>query len=75
MPATIRDVALKAGVSPSTVSKAMNDSGAIAEETRQKVLQAAHALDYRPNARARNLLPVPPIRSLSLLSFPMMQHL
>lgn len=54
MPATIRDVALKAGVSPSTVSKAMNDSGAIAEETRQKVLQAAHALDYRPNARARN---------------------
>ena len=33
MPSTIRDVALKAGVSPSTVSKAMNGSGAVSEET------------------------------------------
>lgn len=54
MPSTIRDVALKAGVSPSTVSKAMNGSGAVSEETQQRIRQAARALGYQPNARARN---------------------
>lgn len=54
MPSTIRDVALKAGVSPSTVSKAMNGSGAVSEETLRRIRQAAHALGYEPNARARN---------------------
>lgn len=54
MPATIRDVALKAGVSPATVSKALNGSGSVAEETQQKIRQAAKALGYQPNARARN---------------------
>ena len=54
MPFTIRDVALKAGVSPATVSKAMNGSGSVSEETQQKIRQAAKALGYQPNARARN---------------------
>lgn len=53
MPSTIRDVALKAGVSPSTVSKAMNGSGAVSEETLRRIRQAAHALGYESNARAR----------------------
>lgn len=54
MACTIRDVARKAGVSPSTVSKALNESGAVSEETARKIRQAASALGYRPNARARN---------------------
>ena len=54
MSATIRDVAKKAGVSPSTVSKAMNGSGAVSEGTLQKIKQAAKALGYQPNALARN---------------------
>ena len=37
MPSTIRDVALKAGVSPATVSKAMNGSGSVSEETQKKI--------------------------------------
>lgn len=54
MSSTIRDVASRAGVSPSTVSKALNGSGAVAEETVNRIRQAARTLDYQPNARARN---------------------
>ncbi len=54
MPATIRDVAQKAGVSPSTVSKALNESGAVSAATMQKIQQAVKALGYQPNARARS---------------------
>ncbi|NLV58505.1 MAG: LacI family transcriptional regulator [Clostridiales bacterium] len=54
MSSTIRDVAIKAGVSRSTVSKALNNSGVVSEETKCRVKQAADALGYQPNARARN---------------------
>lgn len=52
---TIRDVAKHAGVSVTTASYALNDTGAISEETRKRVLQAAEELNYHPNAFARNL--------------------
>ena len=54
MPATIRDVANRAGVAPSTVSKLMNRSGAVSAETEEKITRAIEALDYQPNARARS---------------------
>lgn len=54
MAATILDVARKAGVSPSTVSKALNQSGAVSDETQKKIEAAAASLGYQPNARARN---------------------
>ncbi len=54
MAATILDVARKAGVSPSTVSKALNQSGAVSDATQKKIEAAAAALGYQPNARARN---------------------
>ncbi len=53
MTATIRDVAQKAGVSPSTVSKALNLSSAVSDATMQRIQQAVKALNYHPNARAR----------------------
>jgi LacI family transcriptional regulator len=52
---TIHDVARRAGVSPSTVSKALNDAPYVTEVTRRRVLAAADALQYRPNSIARSL--------------------
>jgi LacI family transcriptional regulator len=53
--ATIKDVAKLAGVSISTVSYALNNSGSVSEETKKKILKAAKELQYKPNATARNL--------------------
>jgi DNA-binding LacI/PurR family transcriptional regulator len=55
MPATIRDVARRAGVAVGTVSRVVNNRPNVDEELRARVLRAAHDLDYRPNARARSL--------------------
>lgn len=52
---TIIDVATAAGVSPMTVSRVLNGRGGAGEETRQRVLEAAQALNYRPNAFAQSL--------------------
>ena len=52
---TIKDVAKKAKVSISTVSRVMSGKGGVAAETRQKVLQAIESLNYKPNLIARSL--------------------
>ncbi|WP_416147578.1 LacI family DNA-binding transcriptional regulator [Salipaludibacillus sp. HK11] len=52
----IKDVAIKAGVSVTTVSRVMNNRGYIGEETRKKVEDAITTLDYSPNQIARSLL-------------------
>jgi DNA-binding LacI/PurR family transcriptional regulator len=52
---TIRDVARAAGVSPGTVSRAINESPLVKEETRERVLQVVEELNYRPNIIARRL--------------------
>jgi LacI family transcriptional regulator len=52
---TIRDVAELAGVSSATVSFVMNDKGGTGPETRRRVLRAATALGYAPDASARSL--------------------
>jgi LacI family transcriptional regulator len=51
---TIVDVASAAGVTPSTVSKALNDAKGSAA-VRRRVEEAAARLGYRPNARAQSL--------------------
>lgn len=53
--ATIHDVAAQAGVSIATVSKALNGSGRMTAETRERVLRVAKELSFRPNAMARGL--------------------
>jgi DNA-binding LacI/PurR family transcriptional regulator len=55
MPTTIRDVAKKANVGVGTVSRVINNSPSVREETRQKVLVAIEELNYRPNPIARQL--------------------
>ncbi|ARN75103.1 LacI family DNA-binding transcriptional regulator [Oceanicoccus sagamiensis] len=55
MRATINDVAERAGVSIKTVSRVMNNEPSVRKPTQEKVLEAVKALNYQPNAAARNL--------------------
>jgi len=52
----IRDVAKRAGVSYQTVSRVLNDSPALRDSTRERVLGAIEELGYRPNPAARALV-------------------
>lgn len=56
MTVTIRDVALTAGVSPSTVSRALSAPNRVNVVTRERVLEAAQRVGYRPNKAARGLI-------------------
>lgn len=53
--ATIADVAKQAGVGLGTVSRVLNGSPQVRDETRQRVLAAIAELEYRPNPLARGL--------------------
>jgi LacI family transcriptional regulator len=53
--ATIREVAESARVSYATVSHVINNTRLVSQETRERVLEAMAALNYRPNALARSL--------------------
>src|SRR5579884_2493358 len=55
---TLNDVARRAGVSKMAVSVVINGSRSgtqVSQETRERILQAAKELQYRPNAVARSL--------------------
>lgn len=53
---TIVDIARKLGVSPMTVSRALNGNSEVSSETRERVLRCAQELGYRPNRWARSLV-------------------
>jgi len=53
---TIHDVARRAGVSVTTVSRALTQPGLLRRETRDRVLAAAKKLAYHPNRAARSLI-------------------
>lgn len=52
---TIRDVARHAQVSIGTASKALNNNGSLRQETRQRVIDSARELGFRPNDLAQSL--------------------
>lgn len=52
---TIKDIARRAGVSISTVSRVINDNYPVRQEVREKVEQVMRESEYRPNAVARSL--------------------
>lgn len=52
---TIKDVAKKAGVAPSTVSRVINENGYVSPEVRERVLRVIEELGYIPNPMARGL--------------------
>ena len=51
----IQEVAKEAGVSPSTVSRALNGFPGISEKTRERIVEIARKLNYRPNYRGQIL--------------------
>src|SRR5262245_37359683 len=52
---TIRDVAQKAGVSPATVSRYLNDSAPVSTEVAERIQKVMSELKYIPSAAARQL--------------------
>lgn len=54
-PASMMDVAQRAGVSGQTVSRVANNSESVSDDTRRRVLTAMAELGYRPNVAARAL--------------------
>ena len=52
---TIKHIARELGISPSTVSRAINGKSVVSAETRRKVLETAKKYDYTPNEVARSL--------------------
>lgn len=55
MNSTIKDVAREAKVSIATVSRVLNNSAVVTDETKQRVLDAIKKTGYKPNALARSL--------------------
>lgn len=53
---TIKDIAKSAGVSYSTVSKALLDSPLVRDDTKKKIVDLANELGYQPNVVARSLV-------------------
>ena len=52
---TIRDIARIAGVTPGTVSRALNNNSLVNKDTRERILRIADDLNYSPNLVARRL--------------------
>ena len=53
---TAREVAERAGVSISAVSRTFTDGASVAPDTRKKVMASSEALGYQPNVMARSLM-------------------
>lgn len=54
--ATIYDVAKKAGVSKTLVSRVLNNQSGVGPESKRRILEAMQELQYKPNALARSLV-------------------
>ncbi|MFC3414824.1 LacI family DNA-binding transcriptional regulator [Algoriphagus hitonicola] len=52
---SLKELASKLNLAPSTVSRALNDSYEISEATKKKVISMAEHLNYQPNPFARSL--------------------
>ena len=56
MPAIMKDIATRAGVSINTVSRALNNKPDISKETRNLILRIAQEVDYTPHGLAKSLV-------------------
>jgi LacI family transcriptional regulator len=52
---TIKDVAQRAGVSPKTVSRVLNNETHVRPQLRETVMRVIEELNYKPNMFARGL--------------------
>ena len=64
---SMQDVARLARVSPMTVSRVLNNSAPVKEETRQRVQEAIERLNYLPNRLARSMVSQSGARILALI--------
>lgn len=53
---TIKDIARKAGVAPSVVSRALNNKYGVKDSTKNLILKLAEEMNYFPNTAARSLV-------------------
>ena len=76
MSATIRDIAREAGVSTATVSRVLNSSIHVNEETKEKVLNVVKKHNYSPSTIARGLK-TKSIKTIAIVvkSFTMLHHM
>ena len=67
--ATIRDIAERAGVSVTTVSRVLNmdDTLNVSAETRVKVFEIAEELDYVPRKRKNQTEESPCVKGISIV--------
>ena len=56
MEVSIKDIAKAAGVSPSTVSRALSDHPRISDETKERIRRLAQEMGYTPSLLARSLV-------------------
>ncbi|MGB8452890.1 MAG: LacI family DNA-binding transcriptional regulator [Anaerocolumna sp.] len=54
--ATIKDVAERAGISTTLVSRYLNGQKGVSESSKKKIMEAIRELNYRPNGIARSLV-------------------
>lgn len=65
---TIYDVAKRADVGIGTVSRVLNNSPQVSEETRQRVLQAIKDLNFKPSSVARKLSRNQPLHNIGVIT-------
>lgn len=72
--ATLKEIAERLGLNVGTVSRALNGSPRVREETRRQVEKAAAELEYRPNRSARNLVRRKPASRFIAILMPNVVH-
>jgi DNA-binding LacI/PurR family transcriptional regulator len=72
--ATLKEIADRLGLNVGTVSRALNGSPRVREETRRLVVEAASQLNYRPNKSARNLVRGKPQNRFIAILMPNIVH-
>jgi LacI family transcriptional regulator len=70
---TLQDVARHVGVSVSTVSRALNEHPTVKAETRERIVAAAQALNYKPSRRrattsAQTGFPMSPLKAVAMVA-------
>lgn len=73
MPGTLHDIAKATGFSITTVSLVLNGKDGISQETRNKVMQAAETLNYKPK-KPQNTMPELQDRTIQFLKIAMHGH-
>ena len=76
MSATIRDIAKEAGVYTATVSRVLNSSTHVNEDTKEKIMSVVKKYNYSPSTIARGLK-TKSIKTIAIVvkSFTMFHHM